>query len=197
MTRLPAREAEAVATARALLHWHDRHRFCAACGGPTRMVEAGWRRDCPACAAQHFPRTDPVVIMLVARGNDVLLARNPAWPEGMHSLLAGFVEPGETVEAAVRREVWEEAGVRTGRVRYLASQPWPFPASLMLGARAEALTADLRIDREEIEAALWVSRERLMRIFMGRDPAVRAPRPGAIAGAILREWLAGRLGPAA
>jgi NAD+ diphosphatase len=196
MTQLAPAEAEAAATARALLGWHARHGFCAACGAPTRMTEAGWRRDCPACAASHFPRTDPVVIMLVTRGNAVLLARSPGWPEGMHSLLAGFVEPGETLEAAVRREVREEAGLRVGRVGYLASQPWPFPASLMLGARAEALDRDIALDREEIEAAAWVSRERLMAVFMGCDPAIHAPRPGAIAGAILREWLAGRIAPA-
>lgn len=196
MSQLPAPEAEAAATARALLGWHANHGFCAACGAPTRMAEAGWRRDCPACGATHFPRTDPVVIMLVTRGNAVLLARNPLWPPGMHSLLAGFMEPGETVEAAVRREVQEEAGVQVGRVGYLASQPWPFPASLMLGMRAEALTTEIAIDREEIESASWVSRERLMAVFMGRDPAIRTPRPGSIAGAILREWLAGRIAPA-
>ena len=131
--------------------------------------------------------------MLITRGNDVLLGRSPGWPEGMHSLLAGFMEPGETVEAAVRREVWEEAGVRVGRVDYLASQPWPFPASLMLGCRGEALSEEITLDPHELEAALWVSRERLMRVFLGEDPQIRAPRVGAIAGFLLRKWLEDRL----
>lgn len=140
-----------------------------------------------------FPRTDPVVIMLVTRGNSVLLGRSPAWPEGMYSLLAGFVESGETIEAAVRREVLEETGVRCGAVGYLASQPWPFPASLMIGARTEALDDVLTLDPEELEAARWVTREELVSAFAGRHAEIRPPRPGAIAGFILRNWLADRL----
>lgn len=193
MAELSPRDAELGATARALLGWHAAHGFCAACGAPTVVAQAGWQRDCPACGAHHFPRTDPVVIMLVTLGNAVLLGRSALWPEGMHSLLAGFVEPGETVEAAVRREVWEEAGVRVGRVGYLASQPWPFPASLMLGCRAEALSEEITIDPSEIEAALWVSRERMARVLAGRDGEVRAPRRGAIAAHLLWGWVAGRL----
>src|SRR6056297_635650 len=138
MTRLTAREAELAATARALVSWHARHRFCAGCGAATAPVQAGWQRDCAACGAQHHPRTDPVVSMLVTDGNRALVGRSPHWPSGMYSLLAGFVEPGETLEAAVRREVAEESGVAVGRVRYLASQPWPFPASLMIGCHGEA-----------------------------------------------------------
>ncbi len=194
MTLLPPWEAEVAATARALLGWHAAHGFCARCGAPSLPAQAGWQRLCPACGAHHFPRTDPVVIMLVTRGNAALLGRSPGWPPGMFSCLAGFMEPGETVEAAVRREVWEEAGVRVGRVAYVASQPWPFPASLMLGCRAEALTEEIALDPVEIEAALWVSRERMARIAAGRDEEVRAPRPGAIAGALLRMWLADALG---
>jgi NAD+ diphosphatase len=190
MTALPPAEAQAAATARALLHWHASHGFCAACGAPTAPAEAGWRRDCPACGASHFPRTDPVVIMLVTRGDRALLGRSPGWPAGMHSCLAGFMEPGETVEAAVRREVMEEAGVEVGRVRYLRSQPWPFPASLMLGCQAEARTDAIRLDPRELEAALWVSRERMGRIMAGRDDEVRAPRVGAIAAALLGAWVA-------
>ncbi len=193
MARLSARDAELAATAKAVLGWHASHGFCAACGARSEVAQAGWRRDCPACGTQHFPRTDPVVIMLVTRGNRVLLGRSPGWPPGMFSLLAGFLEPGETVEAGVRREVWEEAGVRVGQVGYLASQPWPFPASLMLGCRGEALSEEITLDPQELEAALWVSRERLMRVFRGEDPEMRAPRPGAIAGFLLREWLADRL----
>jgi NAD+ diphosphatase len=194
MTLLSPWEAEVVATARALLGWHASHGFCARCGAPSLPAQAGWQRDCPACGAHHFPRTDPVVIMLVTRGNAALLGRSPGWPPGMFSCLAGFVEPGETVEAAVRREVWEETGVRVGRVAYVASQPWPFPASLMLGCRAEALSDEIALDPQEIEAALWVSRERMARIAAGRDDAIRAPRPGAIAGTLLRMWLADAFG---
>lgn len=193
MARLSPRDAELAATARAVLGWHRSHGFCAACGQQSVVAQAGWRRDCPACGTQHFPRTDPVVIMLVTRGNAVLLGRSPGWPPGMMSLLAGFVEPGETVEAAVRREVWEEAGVRVGAVGYLASQPWPFPASLMLGCRGEATSEAITLDPLELEAAAWVSRERMARVFMGEDPEIRAPRTGAIAGFLLREWLADRL----
>jgi NAD+ diphosphatase len=192
MTRLTAREAELVATAKAVLHWHRSHQFCAVCGNPSTMTQGGWQRSCAACGAQHFPRTDPVVIMLVLRGNCVLLGRSPGWPEGMFSLLAGFVEPGETVEAAVRREVREEAGIDCGRVDYLASQPWPFPASLMLGMRTEALTGDIVIDPDELESARWVSREDLVSAFAGRHPEIRPARNGSIAHFILRNWLADR-----
>jgi NAD+ diphosphatase len=154
---------------------------------------AGWQRDCPACGGHHFPRTDPVVIMLITHGNDVLLGRSPGWPEGMYSLLAGFIEPGETIEAAVRREVFEEAGIRVGEVGYLASQPWPFPASLMFGCRGAALDRDITIDPKEIENAQWVSKERLARIFANEDPEIRPARNGAIAHFILWNWLADRL----
>jgi NAD+ diphosphatase len=190
MTRLTAREAELIATGKAVLQWHRSHGFCASCGAPTGVTQGGWQRSCPACGAQHFPRTDPVVIMLVTHDNAVLLGRSPGWPEGMFSLLAGFVEPGETVEAAVRREVFEEAGVRCGAVGYLASQPWPFPASLMIGMRTEATATAIRLDPDELEQALWVTREELVSVFAGRHPTILAPRKGAIAHFILRNWLA-------
>ncbi len=197
MAALSPRDAELAATARAVLNWHDSHRFCARCGAASNPVQAGWRRDCPTCGGQHFPRTDPVVIMLVTRGDEVLLGRSPVWPEGMFSLLAGFVEPGETMEAAVRREVFEEVGVVVGPVGYLASQPWPFPASLMLGCRAEVADREasrrFTLDPAEIEAAHWVSRERLARVFAGEDPVMRPPRAGAIAQFLLHNWLADRL----
>ena len=135
MAGLTPRDAELAATAKAILGWHRSHGFCASCGTASSVSHGGWQRTCPACGTHHFPRTDPVVIMLITHGNAVLLGRSPAWPDGMFSLLAGFVEPGETIEAAVRREVFEETAVRVGRVEYLASQPWPFPASLMLGCR--------------------------------------------------------------
>jgi NAD+ diphosphatase len=154
---------------------------------------AGWQRICPSCGAHHFPRTDPVVIMLVTRGNSVLVGRSPGWPPGMYSLLAGFVEPGETLEAAVRREVFEEAGVRIGAVRYLSSQPWPFPASLMVGCRGEALPGEITIDPAEIEDALWLTREQMVTVMAGAHPRIRAPRRGAIAHFLVEAWLADRL----
>lgn len=193
MTRLSATEAELAAAARAVLAWHARHRFCANCGHPTDMVEAGWVRHCPNCGARHFPRTDPVVIMLVTRGDRVLVGGSPRFPEGMFSLLAGFVEPGETLEAAVRREVAEEAGVAVGRVGYLLSQPWPFPASLMVACRAEALSEAIDIDEVEIAEARWVDRAEMLEALAGRHREVAAARPGAVARHVLMLWVAGRV----
>ncbi|MEI4232626.1 NAD(+) diphosphatase [Roseovarius sp. D22-M7] len=193
MTLLTPRDSELAATGKALFGWHRSHRFCAQCGAQSRMINAGWQRYCDACCARHFPRTDPVVIMLVTHGNSVLVGRSPGWPEGMYSLLAGFVEPGETIEAAVRREVAEEVNVRIGRVAYLASQPWPFPASLMLGCHAEALSREITVDPHEIEAARWVSREVMLAAFAGEDPGLLPARKGAIAHFLLQNWLADRL----
>jgi NAD+ diphosphatase len=193
MTRLGIREAELAATAKAILGWHETHGHCARCGAPSRMIEAGWQRQCPDCGARHFPRTDPVVIMLILSGNDVLMGRSPGWPDGMYSLLAGFVEPGETLEAAVRREVREEAGVEVGAVGYLASQPWPFPASLMLGCRGEAISRDIRVDPVELEDARWVSREEMLDIVAGRSDTIKPARKGAIARFLIEAWLADRL----
>ncbi|WP_377508843.1 NAD(+) diphosphatase [Octadecabacter sp. R77987] len=193
MTGLTPREAELAAMARAVFQWHLSHRFCACCGAASVMAMAGWQRDCPSCGAHHFPRTDPVVIMLITQGNSVLMGRSPGWPEGMYSLLAGFVEPGETIEAAVRREVFEESGVRVGPVSYLASQPWPFPASLMFGCHGEALSHDITVDPTEIEDALWVTREELLQVFAGRHPLINPARNGAIAHFLLRNWLADSL----
>ena len=193
MTRLSARDAEFAATARALAGWHVSHRFCSNCGAQSAMAEAGWRRTCPACGTHHFPRSDPVVIMLVTRGNRVLVGRSPGWPAGMYSLLAGFVEPGESMEAAVRREVAEETGVRVGAVRYLASQPWPFPSSLMLGCAAEAETDAIAIDPAELEDARWITREDMADVMAGANPEVRGARAGSIAHFLIRNWLADRL----
>ena len=193
MTLLSPREAELAATARALFNWHRSHRFCAACGQPSEIAQAGWQRVCPACKAHHFPRTDPVVIMLITHGNSLLLGRAPAWPEGMYSLLAGFVEPGETMEAAVRREVAEETQVRVGRVDYLASQPWPFPSSLMLGCHGHATSRDITVDPVEIEDARWLTREDLAQAFAGEHPVVKPARRGAIARFLMENWLADRL----
>ncbi|WP_424831598.1 NAD(+) diphosphatase [Ruegeria sp.] len=193
MTRLSARDAELAATAKAVIGWHETHKFCARCGAPSDIAQGGWQRSCPACGGQHFPRTDPVVIMLITHGNSVLLGRSPGWPQGMFSLLAGFVEPGETLEAAVRREVMEEAGVPVGEVRYLSSQPWPFPASLMFGCWGQALSRDIQIDPVEIEEAMWVSKAEVMQAFAGDHPTLLPARKGAIAHFLLQHWLADTL----
>lgn len=193
MTWLSPRDAELAATGKAILGWHKTHGFCACCGVATQIAQAGWQRKCPACDAAHFPRTDPVVIMLITRGNAVLVGRSPGWPEGMYSLLAGFVEPGETLEAAVRREVFEESGIRVGAVSYLASQPWPFPASLMFGCAGEALSADIVIDPLEIEDARWVTREEMIAVFAGEHADMLPARKGAIAHFLLQNWLADTL----
>ena len=168
MAQLSPLDAEIAATAKGILGWHETHRFCAKCGNPSASAAGGWQRDCDACHAHHFPRTDPVVIMLITHGNSVLVGRSPGWPEGMYSLLAGFVEPGETIEAAVRREVLEESGIKVGEVGYLASQPWPFPSSLMFGCRGTALNTDITLDPNELEDALWISREDMAAVFAGR-----------------------------
>jgi NAD+ diphosphatase len=181
-----------VATAKSILDWHRRHRFCAACGTRTAPAQSGFRRDCDSCGAQHFPRTDPVAIMLVARGDTCLLGRQTRFAPGMYSCLAGFVEPAETIEDAVRRETFEEAGVRVGTVRYHSSQPWPFPSSLMIGCIAEATSEELNVDREELEDARWFSRDEVKLMLEGRHPAgLTAPQPIAIAHHLLRAWCFG------
>jgi len=159
----------------------------------SEMVQAGWQRTCPACGRHHFPRTDPVVIMLITHQDSVLLGRSPGWPEGMYSLLAGFIEPGETMEAAVRREVFEESGIKVGPVGYLASQPWPFPASLMFGCNGEALTTDITLDPVELEDACWVSRSDMALVFAGEHPTINPARKGAIAHFLLDNWFRGTM----
>lgn len=193
MTRLTARDAELAATGKAMHGWHATHGFCAKCGAESEMHQAGWVRICPACGGQHFPRTDPVVIMLITKGNKCLLGRNRNWPQGMYSCLAGFVEPGETIEAAVRREVWEEAGIRVGAVRYVASQPWAFPASLMFGCHGEAQSEEITIDPAELEDAIWVTREEVAEAAAGLREGLLPARKGAIAHFLLRNWMADRL----
>lgn len=193
MVQLTPRDAEIAATAKALFDWHCTHGYCANCGSRSDSVKSGWQRDCPDCGRHHFPRTDPVVIMLILRGNSVLVGRSPGWPQGMYSLLAGFVEPGETLEAAVRREVFEETGVRVGDVGYLSSQPWPFPASLMFGCIGEATSKEITIDPDEIEDARWVTREGMVEAMAGRHPEILGARKGAIAHFLLANWLADTL----
>ena len=193
MTQLTPRDAELAATARAVFEWHRSHKFCSTCGEMSDFAMGGWQRNCPACARSHFPRTDPVVIMLITKDDHVLVGRSPGWPEGMYSLLAGFVEPGETLEAAVRREVKEESGITVGQVSYLSSQPWPFPASLMFGCQGEALDDAITVDPEELEDAMWVSRADMHVVFAGEHPVMKPAREGAIAHFLLDNWLANTL----
>ena len=186
---VPQEQTAMLAAAKALMNWHARHRFCSNCGTPTEVVVAGWRRDCPHCKAIHFPRTDPVVIMLAVDGDACLLGRQPRFPKGMYSALAGFVEPGETIEAAVRREIHEEAAVTCGAVQYFASQPWPFPASLMIGCFAEAASRGLKVDKVELEDARWFSRDETIALVERRHPdGLTAPIPMAIAHHLLKQW---------
>jgi len=191
---LPAGEAAILAEARSLIDWHARHRFCAQCGSPTRVTAAGWVRRCPECKASHYPRSDPVTIMLAVKGERALLGRNRRRPGNRFSCLAGFMEPGETLEECVRREVHEESGVRVGRVKYLACQPWPFPSSLMTGFLCEALSEEIIVDPEELAEARWFGREEI-RAMVERaatgpdDPAqLSVPGPVAIAHQLCRRW---------
>jgi NAD+ diphosphatase len=193
MADLAAGDAELAATGKAILGWHKTHRFCACCGNESESAASGWQRNCPACKAPHFPRTDPVVIMLITNGNDLLLGRSPGWPEGMYSLLAGFIEPGETIEAAVRREVFEECSITVGKVGYLASQPWPFPSSLMIGCIGKATSREITIDPAELEDAMWISRDELADVFAGTSQKILSARRGSIAQFLMASWLADKL----
>ena len=179
-----------LAEAKAILGWHARHRFCPNCSAATVLTQAGWRRDCPVCKAEHFPRTDPVVIMLPIKGDRCVLGRSPRFPPTMWSCLAGFCEPGESIEEAVRREVAEEVGVTCARVRYFASQPWPFPASLMIGCHAEAVSDEVVIDKSEIEDARWFDRAELKSMLLRQHPQeLSTPPPIAIAHHIIRDFV--------
>ncbi|KQM31348.1 NAD(+) diphosphatase [Sphingomonas sp. Leaf10] len=187
---MPAGEAALYGIARSLIDWHVRHGFCANCGQATSVSRAGWARACGGCGAQHFPRTDPVVIMAVEHGDRVLLGRQPSWPPGRYSTLAGFVEVGESIEEAVAREVFEEAGVRVGAVRYVASQPWPFPSQLMIGCIAVAGDDRLRIDTAELEDAFWATRDEVRAALAGDSGRFVAPPAYAIAHSLLAAWAA-------
>ena len=186
--RLDRREAALLAHARAMLYWHARHRFCGVCGSPTRAEEAGHMRRCtdPACNSLHFPRTDPAVIMLVAHGENLLMGRSRNFPPGMYSTLAGFVEPGESLEDAVAREVREETGIEVDTVEYHSSQPWPFPANIMLGFYAQALTTQITVDFGELEDARWVERDWLTAHI--DDDNFRLPRRDSIARRLIEDW---------
>jgi NAD+ diphosphatase len=175
-----------------LLEWNGRRHYCSCCGHKTKADRGGYVRKCvnKICGAEHFPRTDPVVIMLVIDGDKCLLGRGKGWPEGNYSALAGFMEPGETIEEATRREVFEEAGIKVGRVTYIRSQPWPFPSSLMIGVRAEALSTEITLDTDELVEALWMDKKKLRHLFeTGGDQSFNIPPKIAIARHLLEEWL--------
>jgi len=179
-----------IAEAKALLAWHARHRFCSNCGAQTNVSQAGWKRECPACKVEHFPRTDPVVIMLAIDGERCLMGRAGRFVANMWSCLAGFIEPGESIEEAARRETLEEAGIVCGRVKYFASQPWPFPMSLMIGCHAQATSTEITVDREELEDARWFTRDEVVQMFRGEHPEqITIPPPIAIAHHIIRAWV--------
>ncbi len=190
MTFLGPLEANLATTARSLFEWHKSHPHCSRCGAKSESVEAGWKRICPACGAEHFPRTDPVAIMLAVKDDKCLLGRLPGWPEGMWSCLAGFVEPGETVEQAAARELLEEANIKAdpATAEFLFCQPWPFASSLMMGLILQAETDDIQTEQDELEAAIWVSRDDARRIIAGEHADIFCPPPYAIAHHILKVW---------
>ncbi|ACE99176.1 NUDIX hydrolase [Rhodopseudomonas palustris TIE-1] len=190
---LPVEQLSAIAMAKSLVNWHQRHGYCANCGTRTAMAQGGWKRDCPSCKAEHFPRTDPVVIMLVTRGDQCLLGRQKQFPAGMYSCLAGFVEAAETIEDAVRREIVEESGILCTDVRYYMTQPWPYPSSLMIACTATATSDDITVDLTELEDARWFSRDEAAQMLKREHPdGLLGPHPFAIAHHLLGRWLEGQ-----
>ena len=185
---LPEEEAAMAAAARSLFEWHRRHRFCSVCGQPSTIAAAGWQRVCSPCGAEHFPRVDPVVIMLPLFGGRCLLGRNFSWPKGRMSALAGFVEPGETIEEACVREVKEEAGLVATRVTYFSSQPWPFPSSLMIGLFAEVSSEHAVADGKELEEVRWLTREEALAVLDGTHAEVLAPSTLGISRYLIEAW---------
>ncbi len=189
--RMPGADAALYGGARSLVDWHYRHGFCARCGNATEIFRAGWGRKCARCAVEHFPRVDPVVIMLAEFEGQVLIGRQPGFPPRLYSALAGFIEPGESLEEAVRREIKEEAGIGTGAVHYIVSQPWPFPSSLMMGCIVEAEHAAITLDARELQDAIWVDRAAVEAALAGTaDARFMPPPPFALASSLLRAWLA-------
>lgn len=188
---LPPEELGILAQARALIQWHERRNFCSNCAARLELADAGYRRHCTGCGMDHFPRTDPVVIMVVRHEGHILLGRQQAWKPGMYSALAGFVEPGETIEDAARREVFEEAGVRVGEIRYVMSQPWPFLSNLMIGLIGEATSAEITLDRNELEDARWFSADEAHQMIARTHPeGLYAANPYAIAHELVTAALA-------
>ncbi len=190
MAQLDSNDAPLFAAALSLARWHRRHGFCANCGHWTNLVRGGWSRSCPSCTSEHYPRVDPVVIMLAEHGGRLLLGRQRHFPPNRYSALAGFVEVGESIEAAVSRELFEEAGIRASNIKYIASQPWPFPSSLMIGCHADAQSSKLTIDRSELQDARWFTREEVQ-AALGEDMEApfRPPPKSAIARTLLERWL--------
>ena len=184
-------DAGVAATAKALFEWKRRHRFCSACGQPSEAAEAGWKRVCPACKTEHFPRTDPVTIMLPTFRDQCLLGRQKVWPKGRFSTLAGFMEPGESIERACAREVKEEAGLTVTAVRYHSSQPWPFPANLMIGLIAEVSDQDATPDQTELEEVRWFHRDEMRRLLKDGIEGLGVPPPFAIAHQLMKAWAEG------
>jgi NAD+ diphosphatase len=187
-TQLPGGDVGIVGQAKALVDWHARHRFCAQCGAPSVHIEGGARRRCTRCEARHYPRVDTSVIMLVEHDERLLLARRATAPGNRRSCLAGFLEPGESIEEAVAREVFEEAGVVVRDVRYVTSQPWPFPSQLMVGCRAMAVSDEVHVDTSEIAAADWYDRDEVRAAIEGRSPVLEIPGSIAIAYHLIRGW---------
>src|SRR5215469_8833495 len=186
------KEAAIIAQAKALIDWHQRHGFCPRCGAPTRIMDAGYRRLCDRCNAEHFPRVDPVVIMLATDGDACLIGRGKQFPPGMFSALAGFMEPGETIEEAVRRELMEEASVKVTEVTYYATQPWPFPSSLMIGCFAKAESRAAKVDENELAEVRWLERSVARAVIAGEHvEGLRLPPPIAIAHHLIRTWALG------
>jgi NAD+ diphosphatase len=189
---VPPNQLSAIAMAKSMVSWHQRHGFCANCGTRTAMKDGGWKRECPNCKAEHFPRTDPVVIMLVTFGDKCLMGRQKQFPAGMWSCLAGFVEAAETIEDAVRREIFEESGIRCTDVNYYMTQPWPYPSSLMIGCTARATNEDIVVDRTELEDARWFDRTEATLMIKRQHPdGLAGPHPFAIAHHLLGRWLHG------
>jgi len=189
---LPLDQLSAIALAKSMVTWHQRHGFCANCGARTSMKEGGWKRECTSCKAEHFPRTDPVVIMLVSSGDKALLGRQKHFLPGMYSCLAGFVEAAETIEDAVRREILEESGIHVTDVNYYMTQPWPYPSSLMIGCSARATNEDIVVDRTELEDARWFDRAELALMHKRQHPdGLFAAHPFAIAHHLIGHWLHG------
>ena len=186
-------ELAILAQAKSMIDWHQRHGFCSVCGSNSEMMEAGYKRQCPSCKAEHFPRTDPVAIMLATYEDKCFLGRQKIWPKGMHSALAGFIEPGESIEEAVARELHEEAGLKVSSVSYHSTQPWPYPSSLMIGCHAVADSEEFKIDGIELSAGRWFTRDEIRAVLEGKgDGSFWLPPPFAIAHQLVKAFAEGK-----